>query len=85
MNSSDPQENNQISELNKKIEELTYQLKRAEATISSKVVDLDKEVYSKYNRDIKGRLGFINKLLDFHKLSDEVTGKVPKKKPLNFF
>jgi hypothetical protein len=85
LNLNDPQEANEISELNKKVEMLTYQLKRAEETIHNKTVDLEKEVYHRYKGDIKGRLRFVDKMLDFTKLTNEVTGVAPKKKPLNFF
>lgn len=85
LNSGDPQENDEISELNKKIEMLTYQLKRSEEQLKSKEVDLEKVAYQRFRNDIKGRLRFIDKLMDFNKLSNEVNGVVPKKKPLNFF
>lgn len=85
-NSDDPQENNQvIAELNKKIEILTYQLRRAEGQSTNSNMALEKQAYNEFNRDIKGRLRFVNKLLDFQKLADEVAGKNPKKKELNFF
>jgi len=85
-NSDDPQENNQvIAELNKKIEILTYQLRRAEGQSTNSNMALEKQAYNEFNRDIKGRLRFVNKLLDFQKLADEVGGKNPKKKELNFF
>ena len=82
---ADPQEDQEMAELTKKVQQLTYQLKRAEDQIKSKQVDLEKECYYKFRNDIKGRLAFVDKMLDFNKLSNEVNGVAPKKKPINFF
>ena len=56
---------------------LTYQLKRSDANMKKKQIDLEKEVHTRFKDDIKGRLKFVDKVLDFQKLSNEVLGKVP--------
>lgn len=65
-NGQDPQENgNVINDLNQKIDQLTYQLKRSEEQLKSKEIDIEKEAYTRFKGDIKGRLRFVDKMLDF--------------------
>jgi len=56
-----------ISELTKKIEVLQFQLKQAEEKATGKRVSgkLEEQVYNEFNGDLKSRLQFVRKVMDF--------------------